>query len=104
MNRKFISVVFAALLFSGVALAENGEKRAENFEAMKAERLKHIDARISKMQEHRSCVASASQGDAMKACHESMKAFRESEHEHMKEHREGRKEARAKRRAEKDSQ
>ena len=61
--------------FSGAVLAAPGPK----FEERKSKVLSDIDQRIAKMQEHRACVAGAPDQDAMKKCHEGMKAFRDVE-------------------------
>ncbi len=67
--------VVAGLLmlgFSGMAVAEDGAK----FEEHKAQVLRNIDQEISILQEKKSCVSGASNGEAIKACHEKVKAAR----------------------------
>jgi hypothetical protein len=85
-------VVALAGLTSSSARAEgqkSGEDKKAAFESRKAERLSHMDQRIQKMQEHRSCVAAAADGDAMKKCHESMKEFMEEKRQEWKSKRQG---------------
>jgi hypothetical protein len=65
-----------------------------NFESNKAEALKNIDERISKMQAHKACVSGASDKEAMKACREKMKDWREGEKEERMEKRKERMEKR----------
>ncbi len=74
--------------FSGAVLAAPGPK----FEERKSKVLSDIDQRIAKMQEHRACVAGASDQDAMKKCHEGMKAFRDVERQKQVEMEKTRKE------------
>ncbi len=74
--------------FSGAVLAAPGPK----FEERKSKVLSDIDQRIAKMQEHRACVAGASDQDAMKKCHEGMKAFRDVERQRHGEMEKARKE------------
>ena len=59
------------------------DKSPAKFEEKKAAKLAEIDKHISKMQEHRGCVAAAADHDAMKKCHEAMKSFHD---EMRKEH------------------
>ena len=74
--------------FSGGVMAGPGQK----FEEHKAKILSEIDQHIAKMQEHRSCVAGASDHDAIKKCHETMKAFHEVERQKHAEMEKGEKE------------
>lgn len=82
-------IVTASLLLalsSNISTAEEDGKDTAQFATRKTEILKQIDERISKMQEHKTCVSSANDREAMKACHEKMKQYRMSEREeHMDE-------------------
>lgn len=84
-----MKLVLASLFMMGsVAFADHHEgKMGENFETHKQEALKRIDERLAKLQEHKTCVTAAANGDAMKACHEKMKAFREEMREEGMENR-----------------
>jgi hypothetical protein len=56
----------------------------DNLETHKAEMLKEIDEHIAKMQEHKSCVTAATTKEAMMACRDKMKDYRQGERtEHM---------------------
>lgn len=60
-----------------------------SFETHKSEVLKHIEERITKMNEHKTCVTNASSQDALKQCRESMKAWQQEEKvEHMEKRKE----------------
>ena len=74
--------------FSGAVMAAPGPK----FEEHKSKILSDIDQRIAKMQEHRACVAGASDQDAMKKGHEAMKAFHDAERQKHVEMEKARKE------------
>ncbi|MCB0351804.1 MAG: hypothetical protein KDD38_11515, partial [Bdellovibrionales bacterium] len=78
------SIVLCAILALSVSAFAEGEKKEENFAKRKTEMLEGIDKKIAAMQEHKTCVSAASDKDAMKKCHEKMKAFREENRgEHM---------------------
>jgi len=85
--RSLMSLV-VVVGFSGAVLAAPGPK----FEERKSKVLSDIDQRIAKMQEHRACVAGASDQDAMKKCHEAMKAFHDAERQKHAEMEKDRKE------------
>jgi ribosomal protein L12E/L44/L45/RPP1/RPP2 len=85
-------------LFALPAFAEG-----PNFETFKAEAIKNIDERIGKMQEHKACVSSAANKDAMKACREKMKDWREEEKEERMQKRSERMEKRKMKKSEQKS-
>jgi hypothetical protein len=74
-NKKMKSIALAwvvalsSLTYSLVASADGVS------EGDKANALKNLDARISKLQELRSCVAGATTRDATKACHKAHEAW-----------------------------
>jgi hypothetical protein len=76
-------LLLALALFSAVTFAEDNA----NFEEHKKEILSKIDKRIAMMNEHKSCVSSASSKDALKKCRESIK---EEKNEMQKENKEER--------------
>lgn len=83
-NTVLFPLVALALGVTVSAFADEAPADTGKYEAFKAERLKELDERIQKLQEHRTCVSSAANKDAFKSCHGSMKAWRDSEKaEHM---------------------
>lgn len=73
------------------------DKAAEKFQEHKARALENIQARQSKLNEHKSCIESAADNEALKQCRVH---GRHERHEMRKE----RREKRAQRRQERDSQ
>lgn len=71
-----IAMVLNLVCLAPTAIAEQGNN--EEFAKRKAEMLQDADLRISKINEFKSCVSSASTPDAMKPCREKMKQFHES--------------------------
>jgi len=99
---KFIYLAALLIPFSS-ALGHEGEKFAEH----KAKMISHLEERIGKMQELKSCAEKAADKDALKACHKNMKEWRDEKREDVKEKREARKNRREERRKakeEKDSE
>ena len=84
-----LSLVFACLSLSLGSLALAVQSKP-SFDEMKSKMSTEIDQRIQKLQEHKACVTAATNGDALKACHQSMKEWRESEHAQHKKMREER--------------
>lgn len=85
---KIIALGFAlslSLTVSQAAIADDTAPAA--FDANKAEMLKNIDARIAKMNEHRTCVNATKDREGIKTCMEAMKDFH---HEHKMENMEKR--------------
>jgi gas vesicle protein len=70
------------LVCSSLAFADHHEGKGENFEKVKAMVSSNIDERISNLQTFKSCVSSAADREALKACRkahkESMKKMKES--------------------------
>jgi hypothetical protein len=89
-------LILSALLLSVVARAEN-----EDFAKHKTEVMAHVEERMQKLQELKSCVNSAADKEAMKACHKDMKEWRQGEREERMEKRKGRMEERMKKMEEK---
>lgn len=87
-------VVMAVMIFGFQALAHNHEGDGKDFGTHKAEVLKHLDEKIAKLNEHKTCVTAAADKDAFKKCHESMKEFRHEKKAEWKEKREEMKEKR----------
>ena len=79
---KFKLVVLIAFCFAPMAAFADESK--PDFEKKKSEILSHIDGRLEKMQEHKSCVQSASNHEALEKCHDSMKGWMKEHAEHMK--------------------
>lgn len=94
---KLIVMFIVLWTFSLESRAEEGA----NFATHKAEMLANIEERITKLQEHKSCVAAANDKEAMKACREKMKDWREGERAEMQEKRKERMEKRMKKMEEK---
>lgn len=77
-------LLLALTLVSTYAFAENGE----NFDKLKSMVSGNIDGRISALQTFKSCVQSASNKDALKACRQSHKESMKKMHESNKAERE----------------
>lgn len=82
---KNLIAIFALSL---TALAHAEDKAHPNFEKHKAEQQANIDERTGKLQELKTCLANAKDPEAAKACHATMKAWRQ---EHRAERAEQRK-------------
>jgi hypothetical protein len=82
-----------AMLFSVTAFAAKGE----NFEENKAKAIARLDQRISMLQEAKTCISSAADKDALKACHKKHKESRQAFADDRKEKKEARKAKRAER-------
>jgi len=66
-----LSILFT---MSSVAMADEA-KKAERFEKRKAKVLEHMTQRIVLLNTAKSCIASASNKDAMKTCRAPLKSF-----------------------------
>ncbi len=81
-------LVAALCIFSLTAFTdhhEEGDDKNAKFEDVKAKMVTHIDERIAKMNEHKSCVSAAADKEALKACREKMKEYREDMKEKWQE-------------------
>jgi hypothetical protein len=94
---KFIYLAALLVPFAS-ALGQEGEKFAEH----KAKMISHLEERIAKMQELKSCAEKATDKEGLKACHKDMKEWRDERREGVKEKREARKNRREERRKAKD--
>lgn len=90
--------------FVGIILGLMVSAHAEeaDFGKFKAERLANLDERIQKMQEHRGCINSAQDKEALKACRGQMKEWRMDEKEERMGKRKDRMEKRMKKMEEKN--
>lgn len=79
---KKLIALFTLLTLTAV-YAEGDQK--EHFEKRKGEMLSHIDAQISALNETKSCISSASNQEAIKACREAAEKKREALHAKQKE-------------------
>ena len=68
-------LILVTLVF-GFAFARANE---EDFAKHKAQILTHIDGKIAKFQEHKTCVAAAANKEALEKCHEEMEAWHRNE-------------------------
>ncbi len=67
-------VVIGLCLFSSLVIAD---QKAEKLDEVKAKITSNLDERISQLQKMKSCVSSAKDRAALKACREDMKSFRQ---------------------------
>ncbi|NBV50849.1 hypothetical protein EBR78_06485 [bacterium] len=74
-----------------------------SFESHKSEMLQHIEEKITKMNEHKTCVSNATSPEALKQCRESMKAWHRDEKMERMEKRKERMEKRMEKMKEKQS-
>jgi hypothetical protein len=65
-----VSVGFCVTVSTAADVPEN----AQHFETKKAEVLKHIDQRLSHIQEEKACVQAAASHDALRACKDKFRA------------------------------
>lgn len=70
-----VYTLVSILGFIGISI--NAHSEGEDLNARKAEMNANIDAKIKRLQEHKTCINSASTREAMKACHEQMENFHE---------------------------
>lgn len=59
----------------------------ENFDKAKTVMTEHLDRKIADLQTAKSCVTAAKTKEALKVCHEEMKAKHKAHREHMKDKR-----------------
>lgn len=79
-----LKLLVLGILVSSAAFAAD----EENFAKRKEEMLANMSERIQKMEEMKTCVNSAADKEALKACHKGMKEWREGEKgERMEKHR-----------------
>ena len=79
MKRTVIAVAAAlSLIFAVIAFAvediQPSAGTAPNFEQMKADHLKRLDARMSSLQEEKVCVEAAKNQDDLKTCRQKNRA------------------------------
>ncbi len=93
MLTKFYQITSGVILlmltsfFSASALAQGPE-----FEKRKAERLRDLDQRIEKLQEHRTCVSGATSHEALRKCGDKMREWQRDGRDQRRELREERSE------------
>lgn len=75
--KKHVQLSLIAALFLAVPLHAE-EHGGEKFEEHKKQAISNFDARIAALNEAKSCASSASNGEALKACHEKLKAAHEA--------------------------
>lgn len=81
-----MKLVLALILCLGTLTAIAEEKKgAGNFEERKAKLSAHLDERIAALQKAKSCLSSAKDDEALKACKEEMREARKEMHHQMKE-------------------
>ena len=83
---KFLMVLVLSVPMFAVA---QDDGKAAMFQEAKANMLSSIEARMSNLNEAKSCVTAASDGAALKACHEKIQAANRELKEEMKGKREG---------------
>lgn len=66
-------IIGFGLLFSGITLADNAA-----FQEHKANMLQDIEAKLSRITEHKTCITNATSGESLKACNENLKAWHEA--------------------------
>lgn len=97
-------LLIATLLMSVSAFAE---QKGENFDKVKTAVLTNIDQRINQIQAHKSCVQSANNHEALKACRkankEAMKKLHMENKGERQEWKAGKEERKEKRKAERKS-
>lgn len=92
MNKRIVSTLVALVLFTGFALPLTWSKSANaddqsEFQTRKSDALKSLDEHIQKLQEHKNCVNSAENPEAMKKCRAAMKTWRQELKREMKSRR-----------------
>lgn len=78
MKTALIAALLTGLCVTSVFAADD-KGGGQNFETRKAEVLKHIDQRIARNQEEKTCVQAAANHDALKACREKFRAEMKSD-------------------------
>lgn len=82
---RSLSLVALGILISTSVCFAN-----EDLSAHKTEVIAEIDQHINKLQEHKTCISSASTKEALMECRKTMKAWRDSERSEHLEKRKGR--------------
>lgn len=93
-------VLLFALAISVTPVTADDAKKAENFQKAKTEMLAGLDKRISHLQETKSCVSSASDRKALKACRQDARKKGEALRAEFKSKHQARKSEMMKRKAE----
>lgn len=100
---KLVVAVFALSMPFAAHAVEDPARQKEQFEQNKAERVKHMKARLDMLNQELSCVQEAASHEAMKACDEKHKAAHgQMEDQHRKERMQKMQEQESRRRAEFD--
>ena len=98
------TILLAILIFSICNVqAEDKKGSGEKFQEAKSKMLGNIEKRISNLQSIKSCVSSASDRDALKACRAKLKEHRAEMKEQRKQWKEKRKERKQRRKNRKES-
>ena len=89
MKKALIAAALLATAFTVPAWAADGNQPAGaqprgDFKERKAQMLKHMDERISAMQQERKCVQAAKNEDDMRSCRERQRSMRESHRDEMR--------------------
>lgn len=88
---KFI-LIFSLMLSSLAVFADHHEGHEKgDFATKKAKLLTHLEEKGNHVEESKSCVSSATDDAALKACHEKMKAYHKANKEKRKAWKENRK-------------
>lgn len=76
MRKLLVAIIVVG---SVCAFADHHEENMEgkNFDEMKAKMSQHLDERIANLSEAKSCVSAATTKEALKDCHQKLKAERE---------------------------
>lgn len=101
--KLLIALIIALPLMVFADHHEEGGK-GKSFSERKAHAVKKVDERISRLQEHKSCIQGAADKKAMKACRDKQKEYRKEMKHKRKEMRGKRKEMREKRRKARQTQ
>ncbi len=82
MRTMLATAVLLQLAANAVLFAEDGKK----FEEHKAKVLQRVETRLSRLNEHKNCIASATKKEELKACREKMKAWHDANRKEHEEH------------------
>jgi N-methylhydantoinase B/oxoprolinase/acetone carboxylase alpha subunit len=76
-----------SLAYAGDASPKQGSEEQEQFQRMKKEMLKDLDAQLSELQKFRECISAAADHAGAKKCHEEHEAAQKSFREAKKQER-----------------
>ena len=83
MKNRIASAVLFSALITIASLADDAE-----FVEHKNRALKRLEDRMAKLAEHKACIEKSAERKALRACHEAMEAWHDTQRKERREHQE----------------